>query len=307
MRFFSIIITKGGGIMNVLKQFNDAMAYIEKNLMDIIDTNQIARIAGCSEYHFRRMFSFLAGMPLGEYIRRRRLSLAAILLQSKGERVIDVALSLGYETPEAFSKAFQAIHGVNPSQVKKANVKLKSFPPMTFQLTVNGGIEMDYRIVEKESFQIIGFKKRNTLQFKGVNPQMDTLIQKLTPKVISELKSLCNIEPMGIINASANFSERTVEGSKLDQYIGVATTKSVPNNYDVLQVDASTWAVFSAVGVFPNALQETWAKIYAEWFPTSGYELIDGPEILWNESPDTSKADYKSEIWVPVRKTQSAC
>lgn len=289
-------------MVNVLKQFNDAMAYIEKNLMDTIDTNQMARIAGCSEYHFRRMFSFLAGMSLGEYIRRRRLSLAAILLQSKEGKVIDVALSLGYETPESFSKAFQAIHGVNPSQAKKLNVELKSFPPMTFQLTISGGIEMDYRIVEKESFQIIGFKKRVTLQFKGVNPQMDTLVQKLTPQVISELKSLCDIEPMGIINASTNFSERTTEGSELDQYIGVATTKPVPGDYDILQVKASAWAVFSVIGVFPNALQETWSKIYGEWFPTSGYELTDGPEILWNESPDTSKADYKSEIWIPVRK-----
>jgi AraC family transcriptional regulator len=288
--------------MNVLKQFNDAMAYIEKNLMDTIDVNQMARIAGCSEYHFRRMFSFLAGMSLGEYIRRRRLSLAAILLHSDGEKVIDVALSLGYETPEAFSKAFQALHGVNPSQAKKLDVELKSFPPMTFQLTISGGIEMDYRIVKKKSFQIVGFKKRVTLQFKGVNPQMDVLVQKLTPQIILELKGLCDIEPMGIINASANFSERTVEGSELDQYLGVATTKPVPNDYDILQVRASTWAVFSAIGVFPNALQETWAKIYGEWLPTSGYELIEGPEILWNESPDTSKADYKSEIWIPVRK-----
>ncbi len=288
--------------MNALKQFNDAMAYIEKNLMDTIDTNQMARIAGCSEYHFRRMFSFLAGMSLGEYIRRRRLSLAAMLLHSKKEKVIDVALSLGYETPEAFSKAFQAIHGVNPSQARKSNVELKSFPPMTFQLTISGGIEMDYRIVDKEPFQIVGFKKRVTLQFKGVNPQIDTLVEKLTPQAISELKSLCDLEPMGIINASANFSERTAEGSELDQYIGVATTKPVPNDYDILQVEASTWAVFSAIGAFPNALQETWAKIYGEWFPTSGYEFTAGPEILWNESPDTSKADYKSEIWIPVRK-----
>jgi AraC family transcriptional regulator len=113
--------------MNVLKQFNDAMAYIESNLTNDIDTVQISRIAGCSEYHFRRMFSFLAGMPLGEYIRRRRLSLAATLLQSNEKKVIDVALSLGYETPEAFSKAFQAMHGVSPSQVKKQMLSLKRF------------------------------------------------------------------------------------------------------------------------------------------------------------------------------------
>jgi len=286
----------------MLKQFNDAMDYIERNLMNNIDTNQIARISGCSEYHFRRMFSFLAGMPLGEYIRRRKLSVAALLLQSKKEKVIDVSLTLGYEAPEAFSKAFQAMHGVNPSQAKKENIELKAFPPMTFQLTISGGIEMDYRIVEKEAFQIVGFKKRITTQFNGINPQMDILVQKLTPQVISELKSLGNVEPMGILSVSANFSERIVEGSELDQYIGVATIKSAPKAYDILQVEASTWVIFSVTGVFPVAVQETWAKIFAEWFPTSGYQLTAGPEMLWNESPDTSKNDYRSEIWIPVRK-----
>jgi len=147
--------------VNMLKQFNDVMTYIEKNLMYDIDINQISQIAGCSEYHFRRMFSFLAGMPLGEYIRRRRLSLAGTLLQSGEEKVIDVALKSGYESPESFCKAFQAMHGVNPSQAKKGDVSLKAFPPMSFQLTISGGIEMDYRIVEKEAFQIVRFQKES--------------------------------------------------------------------------------------------------------------------------------------------------
>ena len=291
--------------MNMLAQLNDVMAYIENNLMRDIEFSRISRLAGCSEYHFRRMFSFLSGMPVGEYIRRRRLSLAGILLQSGSEKVIDLALQLGYESPEAFSKAFLAMHGVTPSQAKKGNVELKAFPPMSFQLTITGGIEMDYRIIEKDAFQVVGFKKRITLQFTGVNPQMDSLVQKLTPEVIDELKGLCNTEPMGMVNISANFSERTTEGTELDQYIGVATTKPAPDRYDILHVAPSTWAVFKVVGVFPNAVQAIWAKIYAEWFPTSGYELTGGPEILWNESPDMTKADHKSEIWVPVRKIDS--
>jgi AraC family transcriptional regulator len=290
--------------MNMLAQFNEAMAYIEKNLMCDIELNQISRIAGCSEYHFRRMFSFLAGMPLGEYIRRRRLSAAGILLQTEPVKVIDLALQLGYESPEAFSKAFQAMHGVTPSQAKKENTGLKVLPPMTFQLTIRGGIEMNYRIVEKNKFYIVGFKKRITMQFKGINPQLDSLIRKLTPQIIAELKGLCDVEPKGILNVSANFQERTKEGSELDQYIGVATSKTVSNDYDILHVAASTWAVFKVVGTFPDAIQDTWAKIYAEWFPTSGYELAGGPELLWNENPDTSRPDYKSEIWIPVRKIE---
>lgn len=291
--------------MNVLAQFNEAMEYIEQNLMCNIELNQISRIAGCSEYHFRRMFSFLAGIPLGEYIRRRRLSVAGILLQTEPAKVIDLALQLGYESPEAFSKAFQAMHGVTPSQAKKENIGLKILPPMTFQLTISGGIEMNYRIVEKDKFNIVGFKKRITMQFKGINPQMDSLIQRLTPKIIAELKGLCDVEPKGILNVSANFQERTTEGSEFDQFIGVATSQTVLNSYDSLHVAASTWAVFKVIGTFPDAIQNTWAKIYAEWFPASGYELTGGPELLWNESPDTSKPDYKSEIWIPVRKIES--
>ena len=288
--------------MNTLAQWNDAMAYIEKNLMFDIDPSQISRISGCSEYHFRRMFSFLAGMPLGEYIRRRRLSVAGLILQKESVKVIDLALQLGYESPEAFSKAFQVMHGVTPSQAKKANTELKVLPPMTFQLTIKGGLEMNYRVVEKDGFNIVGFKKRITMQFKGINTQMDSLVQKLTPQVIEELKGLCDVEPKGILSVSANFDERTTEGSQLDQYMGVATSRAASNGYDILHVAASTWAVFKVVGTFPAAIQDTWSQIYAEWFPASGYELTGGPELLWNETPDTSSPDYKSEIWIPVHK-----
>ena len=289
--------------MNTLTQMNKAMRYIEENLMGEIDFGEMSRIACCSEYHLRRMFSFLAGMPLGEYIRRRKLSIAAILLDVDENKIIDIALQLGYNSPDAFSKAFQAMHGILPSSVKKGNIILKAFPPMTFQLTIKGGNEMDYRIVEKDAFKIVGLKKRITLIFEGVNHQMDSVLQSLTAESIKELKSLCDIEPKGILSVSTNFSERTVEGSELDQYIGVATTKQASDQWDILEIDSANWAVFTVVGEFPKALQDTWARIYAEWFPTSGYELTGGPEILWNESPDTSKPDYKSEIWIPVRKS----
>ncbi len=288
--------------MNMLVQFNEAMAYIENNLLKMIEPHQLSQIAGCSDYHFRRMFSFISGMPLGEYIRRRRLSLAGVLLQSEQIKIVDLALQLGYESPEAFSKAFYAMHGITPSQAKKTHAVLKTFSPLTFQLTIKGGTEMDYRIIEKESFYIVGFKKRITMQFKGVNTQMDEVLQKLTPEIITELKSLCNIEPKGMLSVSTDFEDRTEEGSELDQYIGVATAQTYDGCYDVLPVAASTWAVFKSVGPFPNTLQETWASIYAEWFPSSGFESTEGPELLWHESPDTSRPDYKSEIWIPVRK-----
>ncbi|WP_461219393.1 AraC family transcriptional regulator [Lapidilactobacillus salsurivasis] len=286
----------------MIKQFNAAMAYVEANLTRELDSEQIARIAGCSEYHFRRMFSFMAGMPLGEYIRRRKLALAAEVLSSTNKKVSDVAYDFGYETPESFSKAFQKVHGVNPSQMKRADASFKNLLPLTFQLTIKGGTTMDYRIVQKEPFQIVGFKKRITLQYNGVNHQIEALTARLTPKIIAELKSFCDLEPRGMLNVSANFAGDRSEGSELDQYLGVATTQAVPADYDILAVPAATWVVFNVVGKFPEALQATWAQIYSEWFPTTDYQLTGGPEMLWNEAPDTTKPDYHSQIWIPVQK-----
>lgn len=296
--------------MDSLKQMNLAMRYVEEHLTSEIDPKELSRIACCSEYHFRRIFSFLSGMPLGEYIRRRRLALAAVMLRTGGEKVIDVAMQMGYDSPDAFTKAFAAMHGITPSQARKADAGTKAFPPMTFRIKISGGIEMDYRIVEKGAFQIVGFKKRITLQFVGINHQMDSLAAKLTPEIVAELKALCDTEPRGMLNVSAHLAETVssgknavpVEGTELDQYIGVATTKPAPDGYDTLPVEASDWAVFTATGPFPKAVQDTWARIYAEWFPSSGYELTGGPEILWYESPDLSKPDCKNEIWIPVRK-----
>jgi AraC family transcriptional regulator len=92
------------------------------------------------------------------------------------------------------------------------------------------------------------------------------------------------------------------EKGELDHYIGVATSRDEPTEFDELVVEAGTWAVFESVGPFPVTLQEIWGRIYSEWLPSSGYEVVDGPEILWNESPDTSHPEYRSEIWIPVMK-----
>lgn len=164
---------------------------------------------------------------------------------------------------------------------------------------------MNYRIVEKEAFKIVGIKKRITLIYEGVNSQMDSMWGSLSVEDFKDLKNLSNVEPSGIICVSANFDDERLEGTELDQYIGVATNNHTDNRWSVLNVEAATWAVFTVVGNFPNSLQDTWARVYSEWFPTSGYESTGGPEILWNEGPDTSKKDFKSEIWIPVVKSKS--
>lgn len=289
--------------MDTLRDMNAAIRYIEDHLTEDIDLKEVAKRGLCSEYHFQRMFSFLAGITLSEYIRRRRLTLAGFELESSSARVIDVAVKYGYSSPDAFTRAFQGLHGITPSEAKNGGRQLKAYPRMTFQLSIKGGSEMNYRIVEKQAFKIVGIKKRVPIVFEGVNPEIAAMWQSLTGELIQELKALSNSEPIGLISASTNFSEgRMEEKGELDHYIGAATTKSCPAHLTQLDVPPLTWAVFEAIGPFPETLQAIWGRIYSEWFPSANYEIAEAPEILWNESKDTASPTFRSEIWIPVIK-----
>ncbi|BCG59977.1 AraC family transcriptional regulator [Paenibacillus sp. URB8-2] len=291
--------------MDLLKSMNGALRYIEENIAGDIDFKEAARAACCSDFHFRRMFSFLAGITLSEYIRRRRLTLAAFELQGSSVKVIDIAVKYGYSSPDAFARAFQKLHGITPSEARNNGHSLKSYPPMTFQLTVKGGKEMNYRMEEKEAFRIVGIKKRVPIRFDGVNPEIAAMWESLDSETIHQLKSLSNVEPRGLLSASVNFSEgRMEEKGELDHYIGAASTEECPAGLTKLEVPALTWAVFEAVGPFPGTLQNIWGRIYSEWFPSANYEQVEGPEMLWNESKDVTSPTFKSEIWIPVMKKQ---
>ncbi|MEH7470550.1 AraC family transcriptional regulator [Priestia megaterium] len=289
--------------MDLLRNMNRALHYIEENLTNDIDFIEVARLALCSEYHFKRMFSFLAGITLSEYIRRRRLTLAAFELKDSNIKVIDVAIKYNYSSPDSFTRAFQNLHGITPSEAKKNGNSLKAFPKMTFQLSIKGGNEMNYRIEEKEAFHIVGIKERVPIIFHGVNPKIAAMWESLNDETIRKLKELSNVTPLGLLSASVNFSEgRMEEKGQLDHYIGVATTKDCPDHLVQLEVPAGTWAVFEAVGPFPDTLQDVWGRIYSEWFPSSNYEQVEGPEILWNEHKNVTSPTFKSEIWIPVLK-----
>jgi len=289
--------------MNLLEKMNGALTYIEENLTSDIDFKEAAKLACCSEYHFKRMFSFLAGITLSEYIRRRRLSLAAFELNNSNKKIIDAAIKYGYSSPDSFTRAFQNFHGVPPSEARNNGQSLKAYSRVTFQLSIKGGSELNYRIVEKKPFRIVGIMKRVPIIFHGVNPEIASMWKTLTNEMINKLKLLSNVEPLGIIQASTNFPEgRMEEKGELDHFIGVATTSECPDNLTQLEVSASTWAVFESVGPFPDTLQNIWGRIYSEWFPSSNYEQVKGPEILWNEHLDITSPTFKSEIWIPILK-----
>ena len=162
---------------------------------------------------------------------------------------------------------------------------------------------MNYRIEQKDAFSFVGIMKRVPIIFEGENPEIAGMWKSLTPEKIEQLLKLSNVEPHGMIQASTNFSEgRMEEQGELDQYIGVATTADCPEDFSKLEVPALTWAVFESTGAFPSTLQETWGRIYSEWFPSSNYQVTEGPEILSIKTKDLSSPSVTSEIWIPVMK-----
>ncbi|GFZ80423.1 AraC family transcriptional regulator [Compostibacillus humi] len=286
----------------MLKKMNEALEYIESHLDDEVDFKEIERITGTSIYHFRRMFSFLSGMSLGEYIRNRKLSNATFDLLHGGLSVTDTAFKYGYESVDGFSRAFRDWAGISPSEVKKNNT-LKSFPKLSFQLTVRGGMDMEYKIEKKEAFRIVGVSKRVPIQFEGENPEIMKLAQSITPEQREKMRSLANMEPYQVVNASYNFDDGwQEEKGSLDHMIGFLTTKeSGFDGLDVVEVPALTWAIFSCRGEFPKVMQDTMAKIAAEWLPSSDYEFVDAPGITFTGDL-SDRSNVYSEIWFAVKK-----
>ncbi|MDG5788864.1 AraC family transcriptional regulator [Evansella sp. AB-P1] len=280
--------------MDSLEKMNGAINYIEENLVNDIDFQEVSRIAQCSEYHFKRMFSFLAGVSLSEYNRRRRLTLAAFDLKDRNEKVIDVAMKYGYHSPDSFTRAFQNLHGITPTEARNHGHSLKAFPKMTFQLTIKGGTEMNYRIEQKDAFKVVGWKKRINLVPTGTNPEISEMWESISDDTYTQIEELSNLEPRGIINICTNFSDERSQDGELDYYIAAATTKPCPENLEELEIKEYTWAVFEVEGDW-DVVQEAWGRIYSEWFPSSGYEHVEGPEIL-------ASKENKSEIWMTVQK-----
>lgn len=289
--------------MDNLKDLNDALEYIEEHLLEEIDINQVDRIAGCSNYHFQRMFTYLAQISLHEYIKRRRLSLAAIDCIQTNERILDIALKYGYQSNDSFTRAFVGFHGNTPSYLRKHKAQVNSYPKLSFQLTVRGNSVMKVSIVENDAFNLIGISKRVPIVFNGVNESIVEMFKSLNGEMIRQLKSINDIEPKGIVSASYNFSEgRMNEEGELDHLIGVHSSLDSLGSFTVLNVPEYTWAVFDVNGPYPETLQNTWARIYSEWLPSNPYECVNGPEIVWNEGIDMSNPNYHSQIWIPVTK-----
>ncbi len=282
--------------MDWLTHMNEAMEYMEAHLADEISYARAAQIACCSTYHFQRMFSYVAGIPLSEYIRRRRLTLAAFALQ-KGAKVIDTALKFGYESPEAFSRAFKKLHGVSPVEVRDRSISLKAYPKMTFSITIKGDVEMNYRITQREAFRMFGVYAEISTDQKIAFGQIPQFFEKCDEERIpDEINALLGRFPDNhTISALYDYSEKSFK-YMLCQFLPKGLT--VGEKFTVLDVPAATWAVFDV----PDCeMQTMWGRIWTEWFPSSGYETVEGIQFEMYYGL-ASHGNVTGEIWVPVRK-----
>ena len=282
--------------MEWIERLNSAINYIEEHLEDEINYEQLAKIACCSTYHFQRMFSYMANVPLAEYIRRRRMTMAAVDLQNSNEKVIDIALKYGYNSPTAFNRAFKNIHGITPSEAKTKGALIKAFPPISFKITIKGDVEMNYKIEKKDSFRIIGVAqplyKEIEKNFKIV-PQMWQNVA--TNGTVEKLVSMMNTELKGVLGVSACNEE-----DEWRYYIAVASDRLIDKGFEEYIVPELTWAIFYGEGSMPHSIQELEKRIVTEWLPTSGYEYANGPDIELYLSPDPQNAKF--EVWIPVVK-----
>ncbi|WP_445487371.1 AraC family transcriptional regulator [Niallia sp. 03133] len=287
--------------MTWLEGLQNAIRYIEENLERSLDIEEIAMHANISPFHFQRTFAVLTDISIGEYIRRRRLTAAANELIKTNGKVIDVALKYGYDSPEAFSKAFKKQHGATPTETKKGMGKLKVYNPLTIQVSLKGAEAMDFKVTEKKAFQIIGIKRTYSMNSNENLRDIPLFWNEVNSNGTTGFLAERNDGAIkGILGVCATTKETEAE-NKMDYWVAAASNQEAPIGYDSLLIPASTWAVFEVHGPMPNSIQKVWKQIYEEWFPSSGYQH-GGPisfELYSDDNP--TNPDYYSEIWIPVK------
>lgn len=282
--------------MDWINRFNKAVLYIENHLTDTIDYRELAKITCLSVYHFQRMFALMAGIPLSEYIRRRRMSMAAADLLNGSEKIIDIALKYGYASPTAFNRAFQSVHGIAPSAARKDGVTVKAFPSISFKIMIKGVEEMNYKIETKPSFRVVGMTVPLAKDIDANFENIPVFWSKISGDgtTIPTLLNAADSHIRGIFGLCI-----CTDTQDWRYMIGCASTKTLPKPFESFTVPEMTWAVFSGEGACPQAIQELEKRIYTEWLPTSGYTCDGGLDIELYLTPNPEAAVF--EVWLPVR------
>ena len=279
--------------MDWIKMINRAIAYMENHLTEQIVLEDIAKSVNLSAFHFHRAFSMLTGMSPTEYLRNRRLSQAGAELVNGKEKIIDLALRYGYDTPESFTKAFTRYHGVSPMQAKKGS-PIRFMSRYTVRITIEGGCMMEYRIEKWEAQDLLVHARDFHAETSG----------REIPAFWDEYYADEKLRKVpGYLGVCA---QKKTDGDEFRYGIGcmAGDADGVPEGFELLHLPEYTWAVFTCVGPVPGAIQKMWERVYQEWLPTAEYELIPDYDIENYLPGDPSARDYVSEICIPVKSAK---
>ncbi|MBQ3049343.1 MAG: AraC family transcriptional regulator [Oscillospiraceae bacterium] len=290
-----------------------AIDYIEENITEDIDYEKVAAVSFSSSYHFQRVFSILCGYTVGEYIRFRRLSLAGAELAGGGEKVIDVALKYGYDTPDSFSRAFQKFHGISPSKARIDGSLLKSFSRLAVKISLEGGDTMNYRIEEKDEMVLTGYKRRfvgapgergeQECDMYVTTRALQYILQRLSGDVENNMDVITNIDDEGYdFYIAYQLEERYYNNLSDKQVLGEEFAKYFEN----ITIPKGTYAIFETERCkAPTRIYlDLRRKVVSEWLPGSGYQIANAPELVvthWFRG-EKSNQRYR-ELWIPVEKS----
>jgi AraC family transcriptional regulator len=285
-------------------RMNAAIDYIEENLAGEIDFSVAAEKAACSLFHFQRMFMVIIGITPVEYARRRRLTLAARELTSTNIKIIDLALKYGYDSPDSFTRAFRSVHGITSKAARAPGVKLTAFPRISFNILLKGGNDMDYTIIEKPAFDILGRSRK----FRTVNGENFIKIPQFWQEFMAtpDYKTLMDLtggKPGAVTGGGCLgvcFGGEDTNWDPFSYGIGIEKpAKNSPVKFELIPVPAAAWAVFDCT---LDNLQDVTKRIFSEWFPSTRYEHDKAPEIEVYLPGDFSNTEMKCQIWIPVVK-----
>lgn len=293
-----------------------AMDYIEDNLTETIDYEEVAKKCYSSSYHFQRVFSILCGFTLGEYIRNRRLTLAGRELATTNAKVIDVAMRYGYESPDSFAKAFQKFHGILPSQARNNGSNLKSFSRLVLKFSLEGGTTMNYRIETKPALTLLGYKKRfNGTPYDEARQHQEGDFFKTTRAHQWLLKGMSN-DKMSDYCVLSNFDD-----DGYDFYISVTTDAYERNNlydsevtgiefmdkfgFEEIVIPERTYLIFETEKTkmpIPEYF-DIRKQIAAEWLSNDEYQIVNAPEFaVYHWGIVGGYTGRTIEIWIPIEK-----